>query len=157
MRQLIIEGKILVVKTLTISKVVYLALVKDVPSSTIAQLENISKQFIWKNGNPKLKYITLCNEYEQGGLKNVDIFSKITSLQCSWIKRLYDDSFYAWKEIPLFPIKNHLAKSFVFHSNLGIEQKVVKKFPKFYQQILARWGKYLSSLPKRFINCCLSI
>ena len=68
MWQLIIEGKISVFKTLVISKFVHLALVKDVPSSTIAQLENIQKQFIWKNGNPKLKLTTLCNEYEQGGL-----------------------------------------------------------------------------------------
>ena len=45
-----------------------------------AQLEKIQKQFIWKKGNPKLKHTTLCNEHEQGGLKNVDIFFKITSL-----------------------------------------------------------------------------
>ena len=98
--------------------------------------------------SPKLKHTTLCNKYEQGGLKNVDIFSKITSLQCSRIKRLYDDSFYTWKVIPLFFIKNRLGKNFVFHSNLSIKQKVVKKFPKFYQEFLARWGKYLPSPPK---------
>ena len=120
---------------------------KDVPSSAIAQLEKIQKQFIWKNGNPKLKYTTLYNKYEQGGLKNVDIFFKITSLQCSWVKRLYDDSFHAWKVIPLFLIKNHRGKNFVFHSNLSIKQKPVKKFPKSYQEILKRWGKYLSSPP----------
>ena len=80
MRQLTIEGKNLIFKTLAISKVAHLALVKDVPSSKIAQLQTIQKQFIWKNGNPKLKHTTLCNEYGQGGLKNVDIFSKITSL-----------------------------------------------------------------------------
>ena len=89
MQQLTIEGKILVFKTLAISKVVDIALVKDVPSSRIAQLEKIQKQFIWKNGNPKLKHTTLCNRYEQGGLKNVDIFSKIKSLRCSWVERLY--------------------------------------------------------------------
>ena len=50
---------------------------KDVPSNTIAQLEKIQKQFIWKNENSKLKHTTLCNKYEQGGLKNVDIFSKM--------------------------------------------------------------------------------
>ena len=83
--QLTIEGKILIFKTLAISKIVHFALVKDVPFSTIAQLEKIQKQFIWKNGNPKLKHTTLCNEYEQGGLKNVDIFSKIASLQFSWV------------------------------------------------------------------------
>ena len=112
LRQLTIEGKILIFKTLTILKVAHLVLVKDVPSSTIAQLEKIQKQFIWKNGNPKLKQTTLCDKYEKGGLKNVDIFSKITSLQCSWVKRLYGDSFNAWKVIPLFLIKNYLGKNF---------------------------------------------
>ena len=112
MRQLTIEGKILIVKSLAISKIVHLALVKDVASTTIAQLEKMQKQFIWRNENPKLKHTTLCNEYEQEGLKNVDIFFKITSLQCSWVKRLYDDSFHVWKVIPLFLIKNHLGKNF---------------------------------------------
>ena len=42
-QQLTIEVKILVFKTLSISKVVHLALVKDVPSSTIAQLGKIRK------------------------------------------------------------------------------------------------------------------
>ena len=38
MQQLTIEGKILIFKTLATSKVVHLALVKDVPTSTIALL-----------------------------------------------------------------------------------------------------------------------
>ena len=121
-----IDGKTLSFKTLVISKVVHLALVKDIPSSTIAQLEKIQKQFIWKNGNPKLKHTTLCNRYEQGGLKNVDIFFKITSLQCFCVKRLSDDSFHAWKKIPLFLIKSYLGRNVVFHSNLSIKQNDVK-------------------------------
>ena len=125
MRQLTIEGKILVFKTLAMSKVAHLALVKHIPSSTIAQLGKIQKQFVWKNGNPKLGHTTRCNEYEQGGLKNVNIFSKITSLQCSRVKILYDDSFHAWKVTPLFLINNHVGKNFVFQSNLSIKQKVV--------------------------------
>ena len=80
MRQLTIEGKSSIFKTLAISKVVHIALVKNVPSSTIAKLDKIRKQFIWKNGNPKLKQTTFRNEYGKGGVKNMDIFSKITSL-----------------------------------------------------------------------------
>ena len=64
MRQLTIEGKIVIFKTLGISEIVHLALVKDVPSSTIVQLEKIQKKFIWKNRNPKLKHTALCNECE---------------------------------------------------------------------------------------------
>ena len=88
MRQLKIESKISIFKTLALSRVVHVASmkVKDVPSSTIPQLEKIQKLFTWKNGNHKLKHATLCNEYEPEGLKDVDIFSKILSLQFSWIK-----------------------------------------------------------------------
>ena len=65
MRQLSTEGKILIFKTFAISKVVHIALVKDVPISTISQLEKMQKQFIWKNRNPKLKHTTHCDNYEQ--------------------------------------------------------------------------------------------
>ena len=88
MHQLTMEDKVLIFKTLAISKIVHLALVKDLPSSTIAQLEKIQRQFIWKNRNPKLKHTTLYNDYEQGRLKNADIFFKITSLQCFWVKMM---------------------------------------------------------------------
>ena len=43
MRQLKIEGKIFVFKILAISKVVHLAILKDVPCSTIAQLDKIQE------------------------------------------------------------------------------------------------------------------
>ena len=143
MRQLTTKGKILIFRTLvkTLAKSCTFALVKDVPSTRIAQLDKIQKQFVWKNGNPKLKHTTLCDKYEKGRLKNVDIFFKITILQCSWVKILYDDSFHAWKVILLFLIKNYLGKNVLFHSNLRITQKTFLKLPKFYQEILTRWAK----------------
>ena len=48
--------------------------------------------FFLKNRNSK--HCTLCNGYEMGGMKNVDLRSKITSLQCSWVKRLFKDDFH---------------------------------------------------------------
>ena len=56
MQPLAIEGKMLFFKTFASSKIVHLALVKNVPSSTITHLEKIQKQIIWENGNPKLKH-----------------------------------------------------------------------------------------------------
>ena len=46
MQQLTIEDKILIFKTLPISNIENLALVKDVPFNTIAQLEIVQKPFI---------------------------------------------------------------------------------------------------------------
>ena len=50
-------------------------------------------EFIWKGKTPHIKINTLCNDYDNGGLKNV-VFSKIVSLQCPWIKRLFDNNFH---------------------------------------------------------------
>ena len=101
MRDLSIASKITVFKTLAISKIVHLALVKTIPNSIIQELSKIQKEFIWKTRNPKIKHDTLCKNYENGGLKNVDITYKKVSLQCSWIRRLYDNNSHNWKVILL--------------------------------------------------------
>ena len=93
MRQLTIEGKIIGFKTLTISNVLHRALVKYKPPSAITKLEKIRKQFIWKNGNPKLNHATLSS-----------------NLQCSWFKRLYEDSFHPGKGYLYFLSKITLRK-----------------------------------------------
>ena len=83
MRNLTLEGKVTVFKALAISKIVHLALITNIPKSAIKELNKIQKEFIRKNKNPRIKHTTLCNNYDNGGLKNVDISSKIISLQCS--------------------------------------------------------------------------
>ena len=44
-------------------------------------------------------------------------------------------------------LNNCLGQCFLFHSNLTIKRKTVKKFPKFYQKILTKWRNVLSSPP----------
>ena len=56
--------------------------------------------------------MTLCKNYDNGGFKNVAIMYKVVSLQCSSIKRLYDNNSYNWKEIPLQMITQKLGKIF---------------------------------------------
>ena len=122
LRNLTIEGRIIFFKSLAISKLIYLTLVTKIPTTTINLLTKIQMEFIWKWKNPKIKNSTLSNPYEYGGLKNVDIFSKVISLQCSWIKRLFNNSFHQWKLIPLYLFRKYLGKNFKFHSNLEVIQ-----------------------------------
>ena len=73
MRNIPIADKITVFKTLAISKIVHLTLVKVILISTILELDKIKKHIIRKNGNRQIKQNTFCKDYENGGLKNVDI------------------------------------------------------------------------------------
>ena len=72
MRHLSLEAKI-IFKSLAISKIVYLALVTLIPNSFLQELEQIQKAFLWGNKRAKIKHDTLCNNFNEGGLKNVDI------------------------------------------------------------------------------------
>ena len=88
-------------KSLAISKIVHLPVIITVSHAIINQLNNIQKNFTWNGKNAKIKHSALLNSYEDGGLKDFDVFTKIISLRCSWIKRLYDENFNDWKIIPL--------------------------------------------------------
>ena len=46
-------------------------------------MQKIQKAFIWNNLSPKIKHEIPSNSFEEGGFKNVDINSKIASLQYS--------------------------------------------------------------------------
>ena len=112
LRNLILEGKILILQTLALSKILFEAFLTPIPIYVVTELEKIQKSFLWENSTSKIKHDTLCNDYKYGGLKNVDLRKKIISLHCSWIKRLYDDSFHEWKIIPLHLISRSFDKSF---------------------------------------------
>ena len=142
MRNLSLLGKISIFKTLAFSKIIHLTLVTSVPSSTIDLLNKMQKDFLWDKKNA-----TLCCDYTNGGLKSVDIFSKIVSLQCSWVRQLFNNNFHQWKVIPRYLIQKYLCKNFKFHSNLDLRKSRLRKFPKYYQKMLYKWGKFLSSSP----------
>ena len=113
------------------------------------------KLFFRNNSSPKIKHETLCNDYKAGGLKNVDIPSKIIALQCSWIRRLYDNSFHEWKLIPLYLIEKSFGASFKFHSNILFKSNKIKFFPSFYKQIILNWKKHLAIITEE-PSCILS-
>ena len=143
-RNITVEGKIIIFKTLALSKTVYLTLITSFSKQLIEEIQRIQKAFIWNNWTSKMNHETLYNPFQEGGLKNFDINSKIASLQCSWVKRLYDDKFQEWKLITLHLIKSTFGLNFKFHSNLDFDDSKILTFPSFYKQLLRNWRKYLS-------------
>ena len=142
-RNLTVQDKINIFKTLAISKVIHLALVTNVSRAIIDQLNKIPKDFIWNRKHPKIDILL----YENDGFKSVHIPNKLISLQCSWIKRLYDTTKHCSKIIPAFLVRKKLGKKFIFHSNLSIIPSKIKEFLTYYQDILIKWENHFSSLP----------
>ena len=118
------------------------------------ELERIQKAFLWNDSTPKIKHRILCNDYKAEGLKNVDISNKIIALICSWIRKLYDDSFHEWKFIPLYLIEKSFGTSFKYRSNLLFKSKKTKFFPSFYREIILNRKKHLAMMTE--ISSCIS-
>ena len=76
LRNLTLEGKILIFKTLALSKIIFQAFVTPIPIYVVTEREKIQKSFLWENSTSKIKHDTLCNDYKYGRLKNVDIRKK---------------------------------------------------------------------------------
>ena len=103
----------------------------------------------------KIKNETLCSDFKHYGLKNVNIQKKIISLQCSWVRRLHDNSFHEWKVILLKLIKKSFGSHVKFHSNLVFNISCINDFPSFYLDIFCNWKRYFSTNPET-PSCILS-
>ena len=135
MRNLTTEGTVLVFKSLAISKIVHISLITTVPHAILNQLNNIQKNFTWNGKNSKIKHSTLSNSYQDGGLKDVDVFTKVITLQYSWIKTFYVENFHEWKIIPSYLIKTIFCKNFKFHPCLEPSIRSLKT----YQISIKKW------------------
>ena len=90
-RKLTLMGKITVIKTFALPKLIFALSARPNPSNvTINHVEKIVYAFIWDHKPEKIKRNTLIQKNEAGGIKMVDIRKFIQSLKITWIKRLLD-------------------------------------------------------------------
>ena len=87
-------GKITVIKTVMLPRLTHLFIALPNPDKAITKdLETAFFKFIWNDKTYKISRNQLYRNYEQGGLKMINIQAFIKSMKITWIKRLpYDDS-----------------------------------------------------------------
>ena len=64
MRNLILKGKTVIFKTITISRTVFQPFIITVPKHLVNEFEKIDKAFLWNNSTSKINHETLCNDYK---------------------------------------------------------------------------------------------
>ena len=92
-RNISLQGRVTIIKTLLLSKVSYLLL--SIPRPTTAVLKTLRKMlfsFLWNGKNDKISRLTTIKSTLKGGVGMVDLDSYITALKVSWIKRAITNS-----------------------------------------------------------------
>ena len=99
-RKLTLMGKITVVKTFALPKLIYPLTVLDNPSEEIiTTIKTSIFKFIWNSKPEKIKRTVLMQDYKNGGLRltNIDYF--IEALKAGWLRRIFDENNKGlWKE-----------------------------------------------------------
>ena len=104
-RKLTPLGKIAVIKSMAVSKIVHLLLcLPDPRSDLLRDLNAILFKFLWDDTPDRIKKTTVQGEYQRGGLEIVDIFSCCKSLQVAWFRRMFkSESVWTYIVKYLFP------------------------------------------------------
>jgi len=87
-RNLTLYGKINIVKTFGLSKLIYNASVLVIPENFIKEIEKLIFNFIWDGKPAKIKKSTIIGERKHGGLKMTDFDIMNKALKVAWIPRL---------------------------------------------------------------------
>ena len=83
-RGLSLLGKVTIIKSLLLPKVLYVLSILPSPSEFIKALQTIIYSFLWK-GPDKIARTAVINDFEYDGLKVTDLTTSIMSLRPSWI------------------------------------------------------------------------
>ena len=87
-RDLTLFGKVLTIKSLGLSQLIYSALILNVPEEVARTVKTKLFSFLWKNKRDKIKRTGLYQDLERGGIRMVDIDIMFKALKLAWIPRL---------------------------------------------------------------------
>ena len=104
-RNLTPVGKICIIKSLLLSKLVHLFMaLPNPPRQQIKEIESMLFGFIWDNKGDKIKRTKLVQNYAGDGLNMVDIDCFINSMKLAWLKRLAESqadwTYLAYEQLP---------------------------------------------------------
>ena len=89
-RNLTLFGKVLITKSLALSKLIFLAHNTAMPNDIIKIANSILYNVLWSN-TERIKRKILTDPYSDGGIKRIDLDSFFTALKANWVGRIVSD------------------------------------------------------------------
>ncbi len=146
-RKLTLYGKVIILKSLIIPKIILSATVLEIPMEVTTSISKMFFNFLW-GACDKIKRVSIINPKCNLGLGMIDIESYFLSLKAAWYTRLYGPS-NIFKIIPLY----HFSKlgGLKLCSNMSFEKleqaSFIKCLPTFWANVLYGFAKARINAP----------
>ena len=135
-RGLSIYGKVTIIKSFLIPKYIYVCSILPTPKELLKELNKILFKFLCK-GVDKVTRASVINEYEEGGLKMVDLEYMVKSLRLAWLKRILGGTKGTWKSYLQHLVSSIGGLSF-FNCNYNISDHTIPS--QFCRELLLWWS-----------------
>ena len=142
LRGLSLFGKVTIIKSFLIPKLLYVSSIIETPPEIIKQMERMIYKFLWK-GPDKVTRLSVINTLENGGLNLTDLELHIKALRLSWIPRLLDEKEGSWISYLKYNLKKY-GGCFLFRCNYDVNDLDLS-LSKFYLQLLRWWADFRCS------------
>ena len=110
-RNLTVIGKITIIKSLFISKIIHILLSLPSPKDSLFEkIESIFQKFLWNGKPPKFRNQLLEKQVSEGGLQYPNIRYIDATMKISWFKRIYASE-SAWVS---FPYQHKMEKIYLY-------------------------------------------
>ena len=133
-RDLTVFGKVMIIKTLGLSQLIYSASNLVVPDGIAGTVKTKTIKFLWKNKKDKIKRAGLYQDQDKGGLGMTDIKIMFKALRLAWIARLLAAGEKNWSTVPNHFFRKMGGLNFLLRCNYDTEY--IKHLPIFYRSIL---------------------
>ena len=147
-RNISILGKVTVLKTIIVPKLIYLLKVLPSPSlEFFAEMESCFKNFIWEEKKPKIIMAQLEKDIEQGGLRLPNLRMLDKALKLTWTAKLLKDQ-GLWQN--LFESSTTTNKKNIWMlDQLSLQNIKLHTNNLFWKDVLSAWKMYREILNEK--------
>jgi hypothetical protein len=136
-RSLTITGKVLIIKSLALSKFSLVASLVKTPDSYRKEVNSLLYEFLWNGKTDKIKRNLIKQDLDKGGIKMIDFDDVILSSQTLWIKRYLDNFPRDWK-VTFESFCNVANLSLCLRNNYCVSE-FPPNVPAYYKESLIAW------------------
>ena len=117
-RRLSLLGKI-VLKSLIASQLVYILSPLSTKHASLDEINNMFYGFLWSGRGDKIKRDIMISDYNNGGLRMIDIKSFNKALKSTWVKKYLDNDNHGKWKLLLDSEIHDLGGDVIFKGNLN--------------------------------------
>ena len=137
-RILTLFGKVCIIKSLALSKIIYVATCLSIPEKIIKEIDQRIFQFLWGQRD-RVKRKSVINKLDCGGLNMIDTRSQFSAIKATWACRIMnatDDQL--WSYLPKLYISKFGNDNYIFKTTVikSIAFPLLNTIPEFYREVI---------------------